>query len=50
MEVTPKTNRKEKVIVEREAPLKGTWFACGIVGAVILVTYILFFSIYTSNL
>lgn len=48
MEAT-KVNHEKKLDMEHKAPLKGTWFSVGVVGAVILVTYIVLFGLYMSR-
>lgn len=44
-----KVNHKEKLDKEHETPLKGTWFSVGVVGAVILITYIVLFWLYMAR-
>ncbi|MCH1624108.1 cytochrome c oxidase subunit 2A [Fredinandcohnia quinoae] len=44
-----KVNQKEKLSEEHEAPLKGTWISVGVVGAVILATYILLYGLYMAR-
>lgn len=39
-------NDKERLGEEHEAPLKGTWISVGVVGAVILATYIVLIGFY----
>ncbi|MBI0579305.1 MULTISPECIES: cytochrome c oxidase subunit 2A [Bacillaceae] len=40
-----KVNQKK----EQEAPLKGTWISVGVVGVVILATYLLLYGLYMSR-
>jgi hypothetical protein len=46
---TTKVNLKEKLSKEHEAPLKGTWFSVGVVGAVIFITYLIVFGLYMAR-
>lgn len=36
--------------MEHEETRKGTWFSLGIVGAVLIITYIIFFGLYSVRL
>ena len=45
---TTKDNHKSKAGKE-EAPLVGTWISVGVVGVVILATYIVLFSLYMGR-
>lgn len=51
MEVT-KVGQETKLgqEIETESSRRGTWFSLGIVGAVILITYLVFFGLYMSRL
>ncbi|MFK9094023.1 cytochrome c oxidase subunit 2A [Bacillus salipaludis] len=42
-----KGNKKNEV---HEAPLKGTWISVGVVGVVILLTYLLLYGLFMSRL
>jgi hypothetical protein len=44
-----KVNNNVKVNVEREVPLKGTWISVGVVGAVIIATYLLLFGLFMDR-
>ncbi|MED3622641.1 cytochrome c oxidase subunit 2A [Neobacillus thermocopriae] len=42
MESTKVSHKK----AENHEPLKGTWISCGVVGGVILVTYLIVYGLY----
>ncbi|WP_342429904.1 cytochrome C oxidase subunit II [Neobacillus sp. FSL H8-0543] len=42
-------NSKKNKGNEQEAPLVGTWISVGVVGVVILATYIILFSLYMGR-
>lgn len=44
-----KFNRDKKLNKEKETSLKGTWFSVGVVGAVILVVYLIIFGLYMAR-
>ncbi|MFS0862784.1 hypothetical protein [Fredinandcohnia sp. 179-A 10B2 NHS] len=44
-----KVNRNKKLGNEHEAPLVGTWISVGVVGAVILATYLLLFGLFMAR-
>jgi hypothetical protein len=44
-----KVNRNKKDGGEYQGPLVGTWISVGVVGAVILATYILLFGLFMSR-
>ena len=46
---TPKVEQGEKVDIEKETSIKGTLISVGLVGAVILVTYLVVFGLYMSR-
>lgn len=46
---TNNLKHKQKLTEEQEAPLKGTWISVGVVGAVILATYILLYGLYMAR-
>lgn len=43
------TNHENKIGEENESSLKGTFFSVGVVGAVILITYIIVFGLYMAR-
>ena len=45
----PKVNNKRKTSEAQEAPLKGTWISVGVVGVVILATYLLLYGLYMTR-
>ncbi|MEH7073774.1 cytochrome c oxidase subunit 2A [Neobacillus drentensis] len=48
MGASQRNNQKESVEVH-EKPLKGTWISVGVVGAVILATYLLLYGLYMTR-
>lgn len=44
-----KVNHKAKSGKKDEAPLKGTWISVGVVGVVILATYLLLYGLYMAR-
>jgi hypothetical protein len=49
MEVT-KIGQEQQLGQEIKTERRGTWFSLGIVGAVILITYLVFFGLYMARL
>ncbi|MEH7375241.1 cytochrome c oxidase subunit 2A [Neobacillus drentensis] len=44
-----KVNNKKKHGEGHEAPLKGTWISVGLVGVVILATYLILYGLYMAR-
>ncbi|WP_142255406.1 cytochrome c oxidase subunit 2A [Bacillus sinesaloumensis] len=44
-----KVNRNKNTVGEQQGPLVGTWISVGVVGAVILATYILLFGLFMAR-
>lgn len=44
-----KANRNNKQSKQHEEPLKGTWISVGVVGVVILVTYLTLYGLYMTR-
>ncbi len=44
-----KENNVEKQDEVHEGPLRGTWVSVGVVGAVILITYIVLYGLYMAR-
>jgi hypothetical protein len=44
-----KVNQNKKTGTEQEAPLVGTWISVGVVGLVILATYIVLFGLFMDR-
>jgi hypothetical protein len=49
---TEKVIQREKLGKElrNPSPRRGTWFSLGLLAAVIIITYIIFFGLYTSRI
>ena len=45
----PKVNRNKNTNMEHSEKLVGTWISVGVVGAVILATYILLFGLFMAR-
>ncbi|MBT2729355.1 hypothetical protein J7E63_20905 [Bacillus sp. ISL-75] len=44
-----KVNNKKKHGERQETPLKGTWISVGVVGVVILATYLILYGLYMAR-